>query len=124
MTKLYNLIELKQKRRDLRRNQPSPETVMWNIVRSRQIRGYKFKRQFSVGPFILDFFCPELKLAIEIDGDSHYEPEAKTKDRRRQDYLEKFGIKLLRFTNLEVSKNLEGILETIESFINGLETSP
>ncbi len=115
MTILYNTTELKQRRRNLRKSQPTPETLVWNLLRNRQISGYKFRRQYSVGPFVVDFYCPECKLAIEIDGDSHYGPAAVIKDRNRQDYMEKLGIKFLRFTNLEVSTNLEGVTEAIES---------
>ena len=114
-TKLYNLTDLKQKRRDLRKNQPSPELLVWNAIRNRQIGGYKFKRQYSIGSFILDFYCAEMKLAIEIDGDSHYEQGAPTKDHYRQASIEKLGVKFLRFTNLEVTSNLEGIVEAIEA---------
>jgi len=124
MTKLYNLTELKQRRRNLRKNQPSPETLVWNVIRNRQISGCKFKRQYSIGTFIVDFYCPEIKLAIEIDGDNHYLQGVAIKDHSRQIYLEKFGIAFLRFTNLEVSSNLEGVAEVIGQFIAELKTSP
>ena len=124
MTLLYNLTEVKQKRRGLRKNQPAPETLVWNTIRNRQISDFKFKRQFSIGHFIVDFYCPELKLAIEIDGDSRYVQEAIIKDRERQDYLEKFGIKFLRFTNLDVMTNLEGVIETVQRSIHDLKPHP
>lgn len=124
MTQLYNLTELKYKRRSLRKNPPSPEILVWHKLRNRQVGGCKFKRQYSIDNFILDFFCPELKLAVEIDGDSHYQIEAVTKDRARQSSLEKLGIKFLRFTNLEASSNIEAVIDVIESFIRDLKTSP
>lgn len=108
----------------MRRNQPSPETLIWGKIRNRQIGRWKFKRQYSIGLFIVDFFCPELKLAIEIDGDSHYEPEAIMKDRARQAVLEALGVVFLRFTNLEVSSNLGGVVEAIENYLHDFKTSP
>ena len=101
MTKLYNLQSLKQRRRYLRKNQTFPETLVWNVIRSRQINGFKFKRQYSIGSFIVDFFCPELRLAIEIDGDTHYQAGATQKDQEREHYLKSFGVKFLRFTNYQ-----------------------
>jgi len=117
MTKLYNLEILKSRRRVLRRNPPSPEIIVWNTVRNRQIDGCKFKRQYSVGRFVIDFFCPELKLAVEIDGDTHYKESEQEKDRHRQQYLEKLGIKFLRFTNQDINENLNGVVERIREYI-------
>jgi len=113
MTTLYNLTALKGRRRNLRRNSPSPETLVWNMVRNRQIEGYKFRRQYSIGRFVVDFFCPEMKLAIEIDGDTHYQPGRPDKDAARQKYLSGLGISFLRLTNLDVTTNLEGVREKI-----------
>lgn len=114
MTQLYNITEFKDRRRELRKNSPSPEILLWNKIRNRQISGLKFKRQYSIDHFIIDFFCPELKLAIEIDGDSHFEREAIPKDRARQTALERLGIRFLRFTNLDISTNLEGLLRQLK----------
>jgi very-short-patch-repair endonuclease len=92
---------------------PKPEVILWSKLRGRQIGNAKFRRQYSVGPFILDFYCPELKLAIELDGESHFHGHAPAYDATRQRYIEKFGIGVLRFTNVDLRDNLEGLLQTV-----------
>lgn len=69
---------------------------------------------------MIDFFCPELKLAVEIDGDTHYKKSVQEKDRRRQQYLEKLGIKFLRFTNQDINENLNGAVERIREYIQAV----
>ncbi len=81
----------------------------------------KFRRQFSVSPYVVDFYCPALKLAIEIDGDSHFQTGAQEKDKARQDFIESFGVHFLRFRNVEIRENLRGVLETIYRKIRQLE---
>ncbi len=75
------------------------------------MEGFKFRRQYSVGPYVIDFYCPALNLAVEIDGDSHFQRDSN--DKPRQYYIENFGIRFSRFTNEEVYNNLEGVLEVI-----------
>ncbi|NEZ65094.1 DUF559 domain-containing protein [Leptolyngbyaceae cyanobacterium CCMR0082] len=77
MTKIYNKNSQKLNRQNLRRQMPKAEVILWIRLRRRQIAGVKFRRQYSVARFVLDFYCPELKLAIEIDGPTHYSAEAK-----------------------------------------------
>lgn len=77
------------------------------------MKGYKFRRQYSVGPYIVDFYCAELKLAIEIDGESHYIDGAKERDQKRQECIGATGIHFVRFTNPEIYDRLEGVLERI-----------
>jgi len=75
---------------------------------------FKFRRQYGIGPFIVDFCCPEAKLVVEIDGDSHYLDEGiKKNDRDRQKYIEDLGFTVLRFTNDEISKNIDGVLTIV-----------
>lgn len=81
----------------------------------------KFIRQFGVGPFVLDFYCPKLKLAIEIDGDSHFVERAEEYDKRRQQFIERFSIKFLRFTNGDIYENLDGVIEEIGYVANQLK---
>ena len=71
-TQQYNQPEQKSLRRELRKGGEAPEAVMWTLLKNRQIEGVKFRRQFGVGPYILDFYCPELKLGIELDGAPHF----------------------------------------------------
>jgi very-short-patch-repair endonuclease len=110
MTKAFNRTDQKMKRKALRSNMPSAEVILWGRLKGRQLGGYKFRRQYSVENFVVDFYCPELKLAIEVDGDSHYIEDAKLSDRERQIKIETFGIQFLRFTNREIYENLQEVL--------------
>jgi len=112
MTILFNRIELKDRRRNLRKNFTDAECKIWSKLRSKQ-QGYKFFRQYSVGPYILDFFCPSAKLGVELDGGQHAEDEHKIFDRKRTEYLNKNGIKILRFWDSDVLKNTDGVLQKI-----------
>jgi len=70
---------------------PKPEALLWARLKSKEL-GYKFRRQYSIGSFIVDFYCPELKLAIEVDGDSHFTDDAEEADRVRENEIESYGI--------------------------------
>jgi very-short-patch-repair endonuclease len=118
MTLLFNRTTEKEKRRTLRKNMPEPEKLMWTRLRAKQINGYKFRRQYSVGKYIIDFYCPEAKLAIEIDGDSHFTDEQIQHDCMRQKFIETKAIRFLRFTNKDIFENIEGVLFTIEKFLS------
>lgn len=99
------------------RKNPTPaETTIWQkILRNRQFHGYKFLRQKPIGPYIADFYCADLKLVIEIDGDSHAEQEAY--DAERSAYLARQGIRVLRYTNIDVSQQLEGIHDDLSNHL-------
>lgn len=118
MTQVYNRTSEKEKRRRLRNNMTEPEIILWSRLKSRQLSGFKFRRQYSVGPFVLDFYCPEKKLAIEVDGGGHFSDEGVEYDRMRQSVIEQFGIHFLRFTNADVVKNLYGVLTVIDDELN------
>ena len=92
---------------------PDAEVILWSRLKGRQLLGCKFRRQYSVGSFVVDFFSPEVKLGIELDGDSHFQVGAAEYDQKRQQFVESFGIKILRFLNTEVYDNLDGVLEVI-----------
>jgi very-short-patch-repair endonuclease len=113
MTQHFNRTSEKVKRRLLRKNMPRAEALIWAKLKGKEMLGYKFRRQYSVGRYIVDFYCPRLKLAVEIDGDSHYQKGSEDSDKHRQAFIESFGIQFLRFTNEDVLKNLEGVLETV-----------
>lgn len=115
--KVLNKTSEKEKRRFLRNNMPKVEIVLWSKLKGRQLKGCKFRRQYSVDKFILDFFCPDFKLAIEVDGDTHFLNGKPERDRERQIFIENSGIRFLRFTNNDIYKNLDGVLKTIEDFI-------
>lgn len=96
---------------------PQAEVLLWSKIRGKQICGCKFRRQYSVGPYVIDFYCPEFKLAIELDGDSHFGEGSERRDTARQVFIESFGIKFLRFSNEDVFRNLEAVLEAIATGI-------
>ena len=113
MTDIFNKSDIRQTRRALRKNTPAPELMIWQKLRNRQLCDSKFRRQYSIEKFIVDFYCPERKLVIEIDGDSHYYKKSNRYDQHRQNIIESFGIKFLRFTNKEITENIEGVIEAI-----------
>ena len=111
---VFNTPEMKAHRRELRANGTPAERTLWNWLKSKQIRGLQFRRQFSVGHHILDFYCPALKLAIELDGDYHYHMAMPEQDwKRDQELLCKHGIKTLRFENKTVFEHPRIIINAI-----------
>jgi very-short-patch-repair endonuclease len=113
----YNKTSLKEKRIYLRKNQTPAEKLVWGFLRNRQMKGLKFRRQYSVGNYVIDFYCPKLKLAVEIDGNIHDLPEQKGYDIKRQQYIEQFGIKFIRIRNEELFGNANKTFDKIENFI-------
>jgi very-short-patch-repair endonuclease len=118
---LYNNPEVKRRRQNLRNAAPTAEQLLWRHIKGKQLNGIKFRRQYGVGPFVIDFYCPELRLAIEVDGDSHLREGAKEYDERRQKYIENFNIQFLRFANIDVYKNIDDVLETICKAASGIK---
>ena len=112
----FNLKYQKKIRSQLRSNMPKPEEVLWQKIRRKQL-GVKFRRQHGIGRYIVDFYCAELSLVIEIDGDSHFSTEGKEKDTKRDAFIEALGIKVLRFTNEEVMKQTESVLERLFNLV-------
>jgi very-short-patch-repair endonuclease len=109
----------KNARRTLRAYGTPSEAAMWLMLKGKQVRGLQFRRQFSVGPYILDFYCPLVKLCIELDGMPHFTPEGEVYDMRRTEYLERYHqIKVLRFENQAVFDYPEGVLGEIERNID------
>ena len=97
---------------------------MWSRLKQKQLLGCRFRRQYSVGSYVIDFYCPELKLAIEVDGTSHFTDGAEYYDSNRQESIEQLGIKFLRFNNVEVYKNLNGVLEAIIDTVRTISKPP
>ncbi len=118
----FNLPEQKLFRRELRRNMTSAEITLWQMLKGKQVGGFKFRRQFGVGPFVLDFYCPVLRLAIELDGEYHFSEEMESYDETRSMYLKRNGIHVLHFENCVVFDNPEGILESIREFAQSKNT--
>ena len=109
----HNRPELKSLRKDLRNNATPAEIKLWGRLQRSNLGGYKFRRQHSAGPYILDFYCPSEKLAIELDGDSHFTDEAIAHDIERTAYLNALSIKVLRFLNTDIYDNLIVVCERI-----------
>jgi very-short-patch-repair endonuclease len=101
--------DVKQNARELRRNQTPAEASLWSHLRARQLDGMRFRRQHPIGPYVVDFYCAESRLVIEVDGDTHAEQvEA---DQARTAWLESRGYRVIRFTNSEVRRQLEAVIE-------------
>ena len=112
------------KARSLRCQMNWAEKVLWKKLRDRKVSAFKFRRQYPCGPYFLDFYCPELKLAIELDGDTHGNPEQQMRDRRRDAYLEKHSVRVLRFWNREIRENLDGVMMVIREEVGKLPLTP
>ena len=116
--KVYYNPKLKQLARHLRNNSTLSEILLWKLLKGKQMKGYDFHRQKPIDEYIVDFFCPRLCLIIEIDGVSH---ELKgLDDIKRENRLKSLGFHILRFADLDVKKNMEGVLTAIENWIDDL----
>ena len=117
MADRMNRTEWLDRRRELRQALTPAEAVLWRLLKGRQLEGLKFRRQHSVGPYILDFYCPALKLAIELDGASHACREEY--DGQRTSYLsETAGITVLRFENRVMFENPEQIFREVKEMMD------
>jgi very-short-patch-repair endonuclease len=122
-TKKGNPKLLSLKRR-LRSKQTPAEQLIWAKLRGNQIHGLKFRRQHGIDSFIVDFFCPERALVIEVDGDVHATKNKIKKDRQRENTLHSLGIKVIRYNNDDILHNLMGVLEDIALHVSKISTSP
>jgi very-short-patch-repair endonuclease len=100
------------------------EVVLWTALRRRKLNGFKFRRQHPIGPYIADFACVAAKLVVEVDGATHWTPEELAHDRRRTQFLEQAGWRVLRVTNLDVFENLDGVWLSIEHKLPPPAASP
>jgi very-short-patch-repair endonuclease len=123
MTKLYNQKKQTPLRKILRKNMPKAEILLWGKLKNKQLLGFKFRRQFSFGRYVVDFYYPQLRLAIEIDGGTHLPKEAISYDKERQKEIEGYEITFLRFWNTDIYKNMDGVLERITENLNKLSNS-
>ena len=116
---LHNDKTKKTQRNSLRNNLTETEKILWSKLKGKQLLGIKFRRQYSIGAYIVDFFSFEKNIAIEIDGDSHLlNKESKNYDQQRTNFLNKNSIRVVRFTNLEIKNNLGGCLEKLYNLLN------
>ena len=111
--RIYNATEITPQRKDLRNSPTDAEIVLWARLQRKQLNGKKFRRQASIGPYIVDFYCPEYRVIVELDGAGHHTEDGAKHDERRTEYLEKRGLRVLRFENKEVLENLRDVLQTI-----------
>ena len=102
---------LKKYRRTLRKNQTDAEDRLWQQLRNRRLEGLKFFRQYSFGSYILDFYCPQCLLAIELDGSQHLAQQ--NYDDKRTGYLNQYGIEVMRFWDNDVLEDTDGVVEGI-----------
>jgi very-short-patch-repair endonuclease len=120
MTKIFNKISQKEKRRLFRKNMTKAEVLLWMQLKERKISGQRFLRQYSIASYIVDFYCPKVKLAIELDGQTHLTEEEIAYDKHRQQTIETLGIEFLRFWNDEVYDDLYNVLEKIKAKVKEL----
>jgi very-short-patch-repair endonuclease len=122
MTQLYNLEKYKFLRRKLRQDITVSEKIFWRRLRDRRFN-YKFRRQYSVGKYIIDFYCPQLRLAIEIDGATHETKEQLENDRLKEEFLKSHNIILKRYLNVDLKENIGAVMDDLYNFIEKI-TSP
>lgn len=110
---IHSRKEIEDKRRQLRSNMTQAEGVLWNYLRRKQLKGRRFRRQHSIGPYIVDFYCHAELLIIEVDGGVHFDSIQMDHDVKRSAYLKANGFNVLRFHNQEVFKNTREVLKSI-----------
>lgn len=108
---------LKKVARMLRKNMPLSEVLLWQELKTKNLLGYDFDRQRPIGNYIVDFYCKELQLAIEIDGDSHSSQKIEKRDRQRQKELEFMGVDFLRFDDTAIKNNISDVIAVIQEWI-------
>lgn len=113
---LYNQ-KLRQSARELRKNMTDAERKLWKHIRRKQIEGLQFYRQRPVGNYIVDFYCPDAGVVIEVDGGQHYTGKENEADKKRDDFMNSVGLDVLRFSNIEVLQNIEGVVDHILEYL-------
>ena len=108
----------KEYRQILRRTTTPTENMLWRRLKGKQLDGLRFRQQHGYGPYVLDFYCPSLRLCIELDGNIHEEEQVRLKDEERTEFLLEQRIHVLRFRNEDVENDVEGVLERIREYIN------
>ena len=108
---------------ELRKNETEAEKIIWEKLKNNKIKNLKFRRQHPISIYIADFYCHQLKLVIEIDGEYHWSKEQIIKDKERTDILNFNGLEIIRFTNNEVLNNINWVMEKIIKKIDEIENS-
>ena len=115
---LTNIPPLKSRRKELRNRPTSSEALLWRYLQKRQLLGTKFRRQYSIGRYIVDFFCVDCDLEVELDGAPHFGDLGEEYEAKRTAFLEGLGIEVIRFENNLVFQNTEAVLDTIKEAIS------
>ena len=110
--------------RSLRKNQTDAERKLWTALRNRNLNGIKFRRQFCIDKYILDFYSPEYRLGIEADGSQHYEEKGEKRDKVLAEKISRYGVCILRFSNLDILNNIEGVRGAIMNVIEEQLSNP
>lgn len=122
MTQIFNRTQQTELRRQLRHTMTKSETVLWKYIRNSQL-GYKFRRQCGVGRYIVDFYCPKLKLVVEVDGYTHIDEDAYDNDMKRERHLRNLGLTVKRYSSDQVFKQIrevyQDLLNTCEELDGG-----
>ncbi|MBS1492441.1 MAG: DUF559 domain-containing protein [Bacteroidetes bacterium] len=119
--KLFNQTKYKEFRKELRNNSTVGEQVLWQKLKGSQFLDLKFRRQYSVEKYVIDFYCPELKLGIEVDGASHNRETSKEDDEARTRYLNAHAVNIVRFKDYEIIENVEKVLQILETKVMKLK---
>ncbi len=110
---VLNRKETRELRKALRQKQTEAERVLWSKLRNKQVNGLKFFRQYGIGRYITDFYCPKIRMAVEVDGGQHYADQTMAYDASREEVFASLGIRTVRFSNIEVLSELDGVVEKI-----------
>jgi len=122
--KLHNICALRENRKQLRNRLTPAEAKLWSLLKDSQLEKRKFRRQHSVGPYVLDFYCPSERLCIELDGAAHFTDGGYEYDTARTEYLDALNIRVIRFENKDIFENTEGVLEEIRRNFGSKQTTP
>lgn len=117
--KIFNSKKNKPLRRNLRNAATPHEIKLWTYLRRDQL-GYRFRRQYGIGKYIVDFYCPDKKLVVELDGSHHFEEDAINYDEKRTEFLESLDYTVLRFTDSDINVNIEGVLLKISEVLRAI----
>ena len=122
--RVHNIGKLRENRKKLRNSLTPAEAKLWSLLKNSQLEKRKFRRQHSVGPYVLDFYCPSERLSIELDGAAHFTDGGYKYDSARTEYLDALNICVIRFENKDVFENTEGVLEEIRRNFTSEQTTP
>jgi very-short-patch-repair endonuclease len=113
MSVTFNTVKTKRRRKALRKSMPKAEVMLWRHLKAKQLQGFKFRRQQSIGNYIVDFYCPKARLVIEVDGETHLYVKRKERDLALHHFLVERNINIIHFLNTDIYNNIQGVIERI-----------